>query len=329
MVDARSVLRLGIVLLGALVGVVVGWWLFVGWGPDPLAVLLVLATAAVLVRVTGSIASSVLPGYNVAEVEVKGPITRDGGGGRLPSSPTSPGADEIVEQIERADDDGSVDALLVKLNTPGGEVVPSDDIRTAAKRFDGPTIAYTNDLCASGGYWIASGCDELWARDASLVGSIGVILGQVNAKELADKVGVQYEALTAGEYKDAGSPLKEFTDDDREYLQGLVDEWYDDFVERVADGRDMDPDAVRDTEAKVYLGETAHEIGLVDALGARDDVEDELERRLGTDVTVEAFRPQHGLGERLRGSAQAVAYAAGAGVGSVVANDDGPDFELR
>jgi protease-4 len=329
MVEVRGLVRFGIVLVAAVVGVIVGWLLFVRWGEDPLRVLLLLLTAGIIARVGANVARSVIPGYNVAEVAVKGPISRDGGGGPLPSSPTTPTADDVVEQIERANEDTSVDALLVKLNTPGGEVVPSDDIRNAALDFDGPTIAYTNDLCASGGYWIASGCDELWARDASLVGSIGVILGQVNAKELADKVGLEYQALTAGEYKDAGSPLKEFTEEDREYLQGLVDQWYDDFVERVANGREMEPEAVRDTEAKVYLGETAHELGLVDELGTREDVEDALEDRLGEDVTVQVFRPQRGLGARLRGGAQAVAYAAGAGLGSVVATDDGLDFELR
>jgi protease-4 len=328
MVDARGIGRLGIVLLGAAVGVLAGWFLFVVWGPDPLRVLLLLATAGVVVRVTATVAQNVLPSYNVAEVAVKGAISREDGGA-LPSSPTTPTADDVVDQIERADADGNVDALLVKLNTPGGEVVPSDDIRNAARDFDGPTVAYTNDLCASGGYWIASGCDELWARDASLVGSIGVIYGQVNAKELADKIGLEYEGLTAGEYKDAGTPLKEFTEDEREYLQGLVDAWYDDFVQRVADGRDMDPDTVRDTEAKVYLGETAHEMGLVDELGTREDVEAELESRLDTDVTVQEFRPRQALAARLRGGAQSIAYAAGAGLGSVVTGDDSPDFELK
>jgi len=327
--ELRGVLRLVLVVLTAVVGLVVGWWLFVEWGPDPLAVLLMLATAGVVVYVGSSVVGSLLPGYNVAEVEVKGPITRDGGGGPLPSSPTSPGADDVVEQIERADDDDNVDALLVKLNTPGGAVLPSDDIRTAAQRFDGPTIAYATDLCASGGYWIASGCDELWARDLSIVGSIGVIGPQVDATGLAEKLGVDFEYLTAGEYKDAGRPFTETTDDDREYLQGRIDEMYDAFVERAADGRDLDPEVVRDTEARVYTGENAEELGLVDELGDRDDVEAHLEDELHTDVEVQEFTPQQGLSDRLSAGARGVAYAAGAGLASVVADDDTIDFELR
>jgi len=326
--ELRDVLGLVLVVLVAVVGLAVGWWLFVGWGRDPLAVLLMLATAGVIVRVGSNVVGNLLPGYNVAEVEVKGPITRDGGSGPLPSSPTSPGADDVVEQIERADDDDDVDALLVKLNTPGGAVLPSDDIRTAAERFDGPTIAYATDLCASGGYWIASGCDELWARDLSIVGSIGVIGPQVDATGLAEKLGVDFEYITAGEYKDAGRPFTETTEKHREYLQDRVDEQYEAFVERAAKGRDLDPEVVRDTEARVYTGENAAELGLVDELGDREAIEARLEDDLRTDVDVKEFTPQRGLGDRLSGGAQAVAYAAGAGLANVVTDDDAT-FELR
>ena len=136
----------------------------------------VLAGATTGAGVWGTIErlrSRMSDGYDVAEVAVKGPITREGS--RLPSSrQRSIPADKVVTEIERADEDPSVRALIVKLNTPGGEVLPSEDIRLAVERFSGPTIAYATDTCASGGYWIASGCDELWAREGSVVGSIGV-----------------------------------------------------------------------------------------------------------------------------------------------------------
>jgi protease-4 len=329
MVAIRGIGRLGIVLLAAVVGVAAGWFLFVEWGPDPLRVLLLLATAGLLTWVGGNLAGNLLSEYNVAEVEVAGPITRDGGSGPLPTSPATPGADDVVEQIERADGNTDVDALLVKLNTPGGAVLPSDDIRTAAQRFDGPTIAYATDLCASGGYWIASGCDELWARDLSIVGSIGVIGPQVDATDLAEKLGVDFEYVTAGEYKDAGRPFAETTDADREYLQDRVDEQYDAFVERAAEGRGLDPEVVRDTEARVYTGENAEEMGLVDELGDREAIEERLEDELRTDVEVREFTPQGSIGSRITNSAQSVAYAAGAGLASVLDVDDDVTFELR
>jgi len=283
--------------------------------------------ALVGVRLAGNAATSLFPAYDVAEVAVEGPISRDGGGGPLPTTPGATPADDIVEQIDRADDDDNVQALLLKLNTPGGEVVPSDDIRLAAQRFDGPTIAYATDVCASGGYWIASGCDELWAREGSIVGSIGVIGSRVNASDLAEKVGLSYERFAAGEYKDAGTALKEMDDNEREYLQGLIDDYYDTFVERVSDGRDLEPDFVRDTEARIYLGEQAYDMDLVDHLGTRREIETELADRLDTDeVTVEEFEPTRPLMARVGAGAQHVAYAFGAGIAGL---GDGRGFRLR
>ena len=268
--------------------------------------------------------------YNTAKVSVSGPITRDSGRPSPLSRPGGPTADDVVEQIEAADEDDDVEALLVELNTPGGEVLPSDDIRRAAAAFDGPTVAYATDLCASGGYWIASGCDELWARDASLVGSIGVVGSRPNAADLADKLGISYEQFTAGEYKDAGVPLREIEDHEREYLQGIIDGYYEQFVDTVSEGRDMDPEAVRETEARVYLGTDALDIGLVDELGTEDDVEDRLESLLGAEPEVREFTPERGLAERLGLGAERVAFAAGNGVASVFASEGGDvDVELR
>ena len=322
--------RLVVVVGGGLAFAIVGVALFVVF-PETLAellgVLLALVVALVGVWLAGNAAASLFPAYDVAEVAVEGPISRDGGGGSLPTTPGATPADDIVEQIDRANDDDNVQALLVKLNTPGGEVVPSDDIRLAAQRFDGPTVAYATDVCASGGYWIASGCDELWAREGSIVGSIGVIGSRVNASDLAEKVGLSYERFAAGKYKDAGTALKEMDDDEREYLQGLIDDYYDTFVERVSDGRDLEPAFVRDTEARIYLGEQAYDMDLVDPLGTRREIETELADRLETDeITVEAFEPKRPLMARVGAGAQRVAYAFGAGIAGL---GDGRGFRLR
>ncbi|ATW89394.1 protease-4 [Halohasta litchfieldiae] len=266
--------------------------------------------------------------YNVAKVTVSGPIQRT----RSRSSPVAgrnaSTADEIVEQIEAADDDEAVEALIVELNTPGGEVLPSDDIRRAAVDFDGPTLAYATDTCASGGYWIATGCDELWARDASLVGSIGVVGSRPNAAGLAEKLGLTYEQFTAGEFKDAGVPLREIEDDEREYLQSIIDGYYDQFVETVSEGRDMDPQDIRDTEARIYLGSDALKIGLVDELGTESDVEDRISDLIGADVETHAFEPSRSIAERLSLGAERVAFAAGNGVANVAVSD-GRDLEVE
>ena len=333
MADSRArVGRLLVVIVAAGLAVAVGWYLFLRY-PGDLAdlfgVLLVIALVLYSLRLAGRIASSRFPSYDVAEVTVEGPITRDGGGSVVPSGPVGTTADEVVEQVESAADDDAVEALLVHLNTPGGEVVPSDDIRNAVADFDGPTVAYATDVCASGGYWIASGCDEIWAREPSIVGSIGVIGSRPNAAGLAAKLGVSYERFTAGEYKDAGAPLKEIDPDERAYLQGLIDDIYDNFVERVAEGRDLDEAAIRDTEARVYLGEEAMDLGLVDRIGTRDDVVERLESELGREVAVERFEPERNPLQRFGLGARRVAYSLGAGVSSRLVGDDGLAFDLR
>jgi protease-4 len=329
--EADDLGRVGLVAVVGLLAAVFGIVVFVivpGSLADLLGLLVTAGVVLLATRTAGDLADSVFPGYNVAEVSVEGPITRDGSTpGPLPGG-VGATADDVVEQIERADADDATDALLVKLDTPGGAVVPSDDIRRAVADFDGPTIAYATDVCASGGYWIASGCDELWARRGSIVGSIGVIGSRVNLADLADDLGVSYERFAAGKYKDAGTPLKRLSEDEREYLQGLIDGFYDDFVERVAEGREMEPETVRDTEARVYLGDDAHELGLVDAIGTRDDVTEHVEDLLDAEVSVREFEPTTGLLARLRGGATAVAYAAGAGVASAFVDDE-REFRLR
>jgi len=330
---AASVGRVVVVLVAAVLAVIVGWLLFLevpGDLAELLGVLFLLGLVAAAVRVGSRVAATRFPTYDAAEVAVEGPIMRDGGASPFPGGAVGTAADEVVEQIDRADEDPAVEALVLRLNTPGGQVVPSDDIRRAAVRFDGPTVAYATDTCASGGYWIASGCDEFWAREASVVGSIGVIGSSVNVHELADDLGISYERFVAGAYKDAGSSLKQPTQADREYLQGIVDEFYDDFVERVAEGRDLDPEAVRETEARVFLGDEAQSLGLVDHLGDRRDVEDRVAELLDVpEVTVEEFEPQRRLMNRLRGGAERVAFALGAGVASRLAGDADAEFRFR
>ena len=328
--SSGTLARLVIGLVVAAIAVLAGWFVFIDY-PTTLAellgVLLVVAIAGLALRVGSSLAESALPSFTVAEVAVEGPITRDGGQPSPLRAAAGAGADDVVEQIELADESRGADALLVKLNTPGGEIVPSEDIRIAAERFDGPTIAYATDVCASGGYDIAAGCDELWAREGSIVGSIGVIGSRVNAADLADRLGLSYERLAAGEYKDAGTPLKEFEPDERAYLQGLIDDYYDQFVETVAEGRELDEETIRDTEARVYLGDQAAELGLVDELGTREDVEAHVEELIDEPVAVEEFEPSRGVMRRLRGGAQSVAFALGAGVASVFSGDvDGLSF---
>jgi protease-4 len=313
---ARRVVRVLVVLAVTVLVGGLGWLLFVevpaGDGAVLAGTVLAVVVTVAGVRLGSSVAGNLFPTYNVAEVRVEGPISRTARG-VVPTGPVGASADEVVEQIERADE-SAADALLVRLNTPGGEVVPSDDIRLAVDEFEGPTVAYATDVCASGGYWIAAGCDHVVAREGSVVGSIGVIGSLVTAVDLAERLGLSYERFAAGQYKDAGNPLKDLDEDDRAYLQGIVDDYYDAFVDRVTEGRDLDAEAVRETEARVFLGPEAEERGLVDAVGTREAVTGHLEERLGESVSVRTFRPSRPLATRVGRAAATVAAGVRAGL---------------
>jgi protease-4 len=329
MSTVRLLGRLAVVLVGtvAAVGVSVALFFLVPeeFGVGLLETVLIAAVSATGLVVAARIAGEIFPGYNVAEVEVGDVITRDGGSpGPLPAGGGGTSADDIVEQIEQADADGNAEALIVKLNTPGGAIVPSEDIRRAVQEFDGPTVGYAEDLAASGGYWIASGCDEFHARENSVVGSIGVVGSRLGRTGLAEKVGLDYRRLVAGEYKDAGSPWREFEERDREYLQSFIDESYDNFVETVAEGRDMDEEFVRETEARVYSGREANENGLVDTCGPREEMEERLADSIGADeLTIEEFEPEQAITDRVGAGARSIARSFGEGVASVLVGDEG------
>lgn len=333
MPDEDTLLKLGVLGAGAGVAFVAGLVLFVvvPWllPVGGLEVLLAVLFALVGVYAAGKVVDAVFTDYDVAKVVVDGPISNESGSPG-PVGGSTPAAEEIADQIERADDDGDAEALIVELDTPGGMPVASDDVREAAEEFDGPTFAYAKDMCASGGYVIACGCDEFYARDDSLVGSIGVIANQTKFTELADEYGITRERFTGGEYKDTFDPLKDLPEDEREYFQGVIDAGYDSFVELVAESRDLDERTVRDTEARVYHASDALDVGLVDHVGSHGDFEDLVATRLGTDeITVETFEPSRGIAGKVGIGAQRAAYAFGKGVATAVAGRDASAMEFR
>lgn len=322
--------QLLLVLTGTLVSVALGVVLF---GVIPAetslgvwAMVLITVVTVVGLVISGRVAGQVFPGYNVAEINIDGAIVQSSDGSSPLPGGGSAAADELVEQIETADQDGNADGLILNMNTPGGEVVASEDIRYAVEQFDGPTVAYATSLCASGGMWIASGCDEFHARDGSRIGSIGVIGAILGKEGTLDKLGLEYNRFVAGDYKDTTSGFRELREDEREYWQGLLDEWYDQFIETVVEGRDIDADTARETEARIYLGPEAKELGLVDSLGPREEMEDALADRMGVDdIVIEEFEPERGIQDQLSATAVRVARGFGRGVAGVLVDDGHPE----
>lgn len=259
------------------------------------------------------------PPPDVQEVRVSGPIARDPEVTR-----TAVDAGDVVARIDARASRPDV-GLLIELDSPGGEIVASENVRRAVAEFDGPTVAYAADQCASGAYLIAAACDHVVAHDSATIGSIGVLGSHVNLNGLADRLGVDYEGFTAGEFKDTGHPLKDLQEREREYVQSIVDAHYDRFVEQVSSDRGLDAAAVRETEARVFVGPDAVEHGLVDETGSKSDARDWLTDELGLrDGTPEVavYKPPAGIAARLGEGAQRMAFAFGAGVASRLSSID-------
>ncbi len=312
----RKVGKLILVLLGGVIGFALGYISLITVQVEPVEAALVTVVTLAGLIIFKKVGDNILSPYNVVEVGVEGPILRKG----FPFSSSS--SDDVVDLIENAQD---ADALLIRINSPGGNIVPSDDIRKEIEEFDGPTIAYVTDICASGGYWIASACDSIVVRETSLVGSIGVIGSRINAKELADKIGLSYQRLAAGKYKDAGTPLKDMSDEEKNYLQGIIDDFYNIFIDKVAESRNLDKQDVKDTEAKVYLGEEAMEIGLVDDIGTREKAKEKIEEEIGKEAIVKELKPK-GLKKKVKSGVNGIAYSFGAGFAEKVS---WKDFEFK
>lgn len=206
-------------------------------------------------------------------IYIEGDIS--GGRGSSGLTGTTRGADIVMEQIREATGDPAVKAVVVRLNTPGGTAAASQEIarEIARLRESGKkVVASMGDVCASGGYWVASSADLIIANPATITGSIGVIMEVAQFEQLMKKVGVEIEVIKSGPHKDMGSSARRLADDERSLLQDMVDDIYLQFVEQVAQGRKMDPARVRDiADGRILTGRQARDLGLVDDFGNLED----------------------------------------------------------
>jgi protease-4 len=234
----------------------------------------------------------------IALIEVDGIITSrviDQGGFSL--------VDLIKAQLRRAEDDDHVKAILLKVDSPGGEVLASDDIYRALKDFQArtrkPVIASMGSLAASGGYYISSPCRWIVANDLTLTGSIGVIMSSWNYRGLMDKVGVLPQVYKSGKFKDMLSGSREpdtVTPEEKAMLQSLIDETFNKFKSVVQEGRTQAYDKNKETKDKgrqlsddwqnyadgrVLSGTEALKLGFVDQLGDFEDAVDRTKKIVG------------------------------------------------
>lgn len=202
-------------------------------------------------------------GPKVAVVEVYGEIIN---------------SQEVCRQIRKWSDDGSVKAIVIHIDSPGGGVAASQEIydEILKARFDGKiVVASLSTVAASGGYYIACAADKIVANPGTLTGSIGVILSFPTAKRLLEKIGLQWEIVKSGELKDVGTFTRPMTPEEERMLRAVIDDAYEQFVEAVAEGRDRDKkDIYAYADGSIFTGRQAYNQGLVDTLGTYQDALD-------------------------------------------------------
>jgi len=183
-------------------------------------------------------------------------------------------SEPTIEQLKKFVKDDSVKAIVLRINSPGGGVAPSQEIYEEVKkaRAKKPILASMGALAASGGYYIACATQRVYANPGTITGSIGVVMPFMNVKDLVEKIGLKGMTVKSGVFKDIGSPMRDMTPQERDLLQGVVDNVHLQFVNAVADGRNLNrEDILRIADGRIFTGEQAKGLGLVDVLGDLED----------------------------------------------------------
>lgn len=198
-------------------------------------------------------------------------------------------SDRIVRQFKQFGKNKSIKGIIFRIDSPGGGVAPSQEIYEAVKRVRNsgkPVVVSMASVAASGGYYVACGADTIMANPGTTTGSIGVIAQFVTMHELFKKIGIEYETVKSGRFKDTGSMHREMNQADRTYLQGWIDDAYDQFVGVVAEERGLTRAAVvKLADGRVYTGRQAYKSGLVDCLGDFEDAVELTAQLAGIDGT--------------------------------------------
>ena len=229
-------------------------WIVIGGGAFFLFVLAVFALVYVTLHAGKD--TSLAFGDKIGVVDLEGVI--------LSPNP-------VVQQLKKFGDDDSIKAIILHVNSPGGGVAASEEIYREVKRIRDDKkkriVAAIETVGASGAYYVSSATNKIYADNGSIVGSIGVIAQWVNYGQLLQWAKLKDMTLKAGEFKDTGSPTRDMTPAEREYLQGMIDNMHGQFIQAVADGRNMKFEDVKSiANGKVWTGQQALPMKLVDQL---------------------------------------------------------------
>ena len=210
-------------------------------------------------------------GEKIAVIEIRGLITQSSG---------------VIEDLHQYAEDEGVKAIILRIDSPGGGVGPSQEIYREIMKIKSNNkkkmVTSMGSVAASGGYYIASACDLIVANPGTITGSIGVLMEFTNIEELFKKIGIKGVVLKSGEHKDVGSPFREMTPEEKKLIQSVIDNVHQQFIQAVADGRKMDRLKVAQVaDGRILTGEQAKQLGLVDQLGNLQDAIDTAAKMVG------------------------------------------------
>jgi protease-4 len=235
----------------------------------------------------------------IAVIPLSGTIT-SGGSSLLSGSTITP--DLVRSCLTKAENDRAVKAIVLRIDSPGGEVEASQEILLQIERAKEtkPVVVSMGSMAASGGYYISTQADRIVALPTTETGSIGVISYQMNVAGLLDKLGIDVEIFKEGKYKDMYTGFRELTPEEQAIMQAMVDEFYEQFVGVVAQGRGLSTDQVRSlATGQLYSGTEAKELGLIDELGDLDTAISLAAGLAGVEAAKVEYYHQPGLISRL------------------------------
>ena len=180
----------------------------------------------------------------------------------------------VLKQLKRFREDDSIKAIVVRINSPGGAVGPSQEIYREIRKTSAvkKVVASMGTIATSGGYYIAAGANGIIADPGTITGSIGVIMGFTNYEELLHKIGLVPIVVKSGKYKDIGSPVRKMKPEERKILTDFADKIHKQFINDVIDGRKMDRKKVEAlADGRIFTGQESKKLGLIDRLGNLED----------------------------------------------------------
>jgi protease-4 len=235
----------------------------------------------------------------------------------LETRPQVPLLARVREELEKAEEDARVRAVVLRINSPGGTVTASDILYHEIMRFKErrkiPVVACILDVGASGGYYVALAADQIVVHPTTVTGSIGVLMLTVNASGLLEKIGVSANYVTSGPFKDMGSPFRSLRPEERALFQSLIDQLYGRFVQVVARSRKLDESRVRSiADGRVHTATEAVTLGLVDRIGYLEEAIGMARTAAGlTDARVVTYHRPRQFRATIYSSAETPAPAAG------------------